>query len=511
MSSLNTDKNVIIANQNEGDNDSDDCEKVLNGYVNSLIDLENKCHSNLFSEYSLHNFINNAFISNEHLISSRAIALSSNVDRWACAGNKHMIRKELVKRVALMECSLFPIDEVHIVVSSISIQFARLYSKQVKQIATRQSYRSSCVSTPITCSDDDISAAKGKFNIKDADKLPTPAAYNIGNAIAQKLMRDYYYDSYDLLKSVAINIDAISTVRTGGVSIALVMALVGVKPIWCFGTLQIIGFEMIPLTVLRHLRLNLLIRITSLLRNSGRLILTRLHKMFDIIAKFANEISGSVAQYGSIFCCKPGSYGTGIQELLDDCYLPSITKLIATYTLYGRYYFNGVTWCSKADRLIEALSNIQIVIHIQDNSKYGVLNSSGYYQYISGLVITARYYCKQVYAYHIDISYTNYIKIRIFEYKIAKIIDNILLNKDLMLIILSKGDKGIPAILVKLNCFCNFAIIILQSNISNALLIQDEAILELLFSCDCICYNILKYKYYVLLRKYLISNKLLSM
>ncbi len=202
--------------------------KLIDSYIESLIDLRHKCGSDLCCEHLLYKYVHNAAILNEHLISRRMIALSSTFDRWSYVGNKRMARKELARRIMLMDRSALQINDMRFMIRFVSIQFAKHYSEQNMIGRARCG---PCLSSLDSCSDDVVTLAKGSFNIENINKLPTRAAYNIGKSIAEKLMERYYYDTGKLLRHVAVNIDAISSSQTGGIGIAVIMCLVGARPV----------------------------------------------------------------------------------------------------------------------------------------------------------------------------------------------------------------------------------------------------------------------------------------
>ncbi len=71
--------------------------------------------------------------------------------------------------------------------------------------------------------------------------------------------------------------------RTGGDDIAIIMNLMGIRPIWHNNSSRVIGFEVLPLTQLQHPRVNVLVRVSGLFRDTCSLVLSRLYKMFSVV------------------------------------------------------------------------------------------------------------------------------------------------------------------------------------------------------------------------------------
>ncbi len=56
-----------------------------------------------------------------------------------------------------------------------------------------------------------------------------------------------------------------------------------------------VGFEIIPLTQLRHPRINTFVRVSGLFRDTCSIVLSRLQQMFNAIALLDNETANSLA------------------------------------------------------------------------------------------------------------------------------------------------------------------------------------------------------------------------
>ncbi len=480
-----------------------DCyEELANKYICSLLDLQFKCKLHSWCELSLHELIHSTFVLNKGQISSRAVALSYGVDRWWCARYKWMACSELTRRVLLGECSALQTNDINVVMRLVSLRLASCFSELNSMAKVgRGHYIAPGLASSFSRPDDDVLPTGRNFYTKDVDKLPTPFAYNVGKAIAMKLMRRYYHRSCQWLKSVAINVWASANMRTGGDDIAVIMNLIGAKPIWLPKSLQVIGFEVIPLAILRHPRVSVLVRVSGLFRDTCMLTLTRLHKMFSTVAMLANEMGAPLEWHGSIFCCKPGLYGVGIQELLDGRSLPSTMHLAMKYMLYGSYCFNGTIWNNAIGKLTKALSSAQVVMQTQDNYEHDVLDSDDYYQFEGGLNAAVRYCRGKVCAYHVDTSRAllGSIKIRSLKHEIARMVTGKLLNKTWALMMLSNGYRGSVEILANLNYFCNLAVTTLQTSDSqfdavNSLLMQDKTISSQLAKVNNAVYNAIRLK-----------------
>ncbi|PIM95613.1 Aerobic cobaltochelatase subunit CobN [Candidatus Hodgkinia cicadicola] len=461
-----------------------------NEYICSLLDLQFKCKLHCWCEFSLHEIIYSTLVLNKWQLSTRSVNLSLNVNQWWKAKHRWMTCSNLTKRAMFMEHSVLQIKDMDVVMRLVSLRLASCYN----ELNSITKVQHNCFIQPglassFTRADDNILPTGRNFYIKNTNEMPTPFAYNISKTVVSKLIRNYYYRSCKWLRSVAINVWATSNMRTGGDDIAIIMNLIGVKPIWHVNSSEVIGFEVLPLTQLQRPRINVLVRVSGLFRDTCPLILTRLYKMFSVVDNLQDSPKDQSQWSGTLFSSKPGSYGVGIQELLDCRNLPSISCLATKYMIYGGYCFNGKTWINAIGKLSQTLTNTQVILQTQDNYEHDILDSDDYYQFEGGLNAAIRHCRGGVCAYHVDTSQSmqRCIKIRKLKYELARVVTCKLLNKNWMLKMLESGYRGAAEILTNLSHFCNFAVTTGQTVDS-----QFNAIYTLLFQTKDIMLSITK-------------------
>ncbi|PIM95551.1 Aerobic cobaltochelatase subunit CobN [Candidatus Hodgkinia cicadicola] len=439
-----------------------DCySKLEDEYICSLLDLQFKCKMHCWCEFSLHEIVYSTLVLNKWQIITKSVNLSLNVKQWWRAKHRWMVCSGLTNRIMFKEYSTIQIKDINVVMRLVSLRLASCYAELNSIIKVKNnSFIHPGLGSSFSRADDNILPTGRNFYTKNVDKMPTPLAYNISKVVVSKLIRRYYYRSCQWLKSVAINVWATSNMRTGGDDIAIIMNLIGVKPIWHKDSLKVIGFEVLPLNQLKHPRIKVLVRASGLFRDTCSLVLSRLYKMFSIIENLQESIDCSLQWSGILFCSRPGSYGVGIQELLDGHNPLSLECLAKKYILYGGYYFNGKLWTLYPEKLNKILSKIQVVLQTQDNYEHDLLDSDDYYQFEGGLNAAVRYCRGGVCAYHIDTSRAiqRIIKIRRLKHELARMVSCKLLNINWIYKILENGYKGGTEILANINYFCNFAI-----------------------------------------------------
>ena len=80
----------------------------------------------------------------------------------------------------------------------------------------------------------------------DPRTMPTPTAFEIGQAAADEVLRRYRQDHGDWPRSLVIDLWGSASLRTGGEEIAQGLALMGCRPQWDAATGRVTGIEVLP-------------------------------------------------------------------------------------------------------------------------------------------------------------------------------------------------------------------------------------------------------------------------
>ncbi|MGP1911279.1 MAG: cobaltochelatase subunit CobN [Candidatus Hodgkinia cicadicola] len=296
------------------------------------------------------------------------------------------------------------------------------------------------------------------FYTKGMVNSPDVGAYVIGLIMARKLVERFYLRSGRWPKHVALSVWATSNMRTGGDDVALIYALVGAKPIWNGPNLGTVGFEVIPLAELRRPRVCVLVRVSGLFRDACSKLVERLHRLLDAINKLGEY---QTTAESSVFSSAEGTFGAGIQEMLDGGTPVGLNELGEKFITYGCWKFNGLVWKRSEVSLVENLKTVEVVAHSQDNYEHDVLDSDDYYQFEGGLNAAVRRCRRGVCAYHLDSSAAlrGIVKVRRLRYEIARLVTCKLCNLGWLGSMLSHGYRGASEVLANVNHFCNFAVL----------------------------------------------------
>ncbi|RVC40790.1 cobaltochelatase subunit CobN, partial [Mesorhizobium sp. M4B.F.Ca.ET.088.02.2.1] len=101
----------------------------------------------------------------------------------------------------------------------------------------------------------------------DPRTMPTPTAYDLGQAAAEEVVRSYMQSHGDWPRSLVIDLWGSASLRTGGEEIAQGLALMGCRPQWDGATGRVTGIEVLPPAALGRPRVDVTWRISGLFRD----------------------------------------------------------------------------------------------------------------------------------------------------------------------------------------------------------------------------------------------------
>lgn len=314
----------------------------------------------------------------------------------------------------------------------------------------------------------DVLPTGRNFYSVDTRVVPTPAAWTLGWASAQRLVERHVQDQGDWPKAVAITAWGTSNMRTGGDDIAQGLALMGVKPTWDTASRRVTGFEILPSGVLDRPRVDVTLRISGFFRDA----FPGLIDLFDsasravaaldeppsvnpLAARVRSETRSLVAdgmaidqarrQAGHrVFGSKPGAYGAGLQALIDERGWSSADDLAAAYVTWGGYaYGPGAQGDAAHDLFSRRLKGVDAVIQNQDNREHDLLDSDDYYQFEGGLTAAVRSLSgDQPVVYHSDHSRPENPRIRTLGEEIGRVVRGRAANPKWIAGVMRHGYKG---------------------------------------------------------------------
>ena len=164
--------------------------------------------------------------------------------------------------------------------------------------------------------------------------------------------------------------------RTGGDDISQALALIGAKPKWDNISGRVSGYEIIPVNILKRPRIDVTLRISGFFRDAfPNLIdlfdqairevalldeddsLNPIKCAFDRDRKFfknKNLSSPEIDRLASyhIFSSMPGSYGAGLQSMIDEGIWKSTSDLAENYINWGSYAYGSDNYGNENKKIL---------------------------------------------------------------------------------------------------------------------------------------------------------------
>ena len=241
------------------------------------------------------------------------------------------------------------------------------------------------------------------FYAVDPTSLPTEAAWKIGVETANKLIK-YYLEKYGRYpESVGEWLWSIDAYKADGEQIAQILYLLGVKPVWINGSVR--GLEVIPLEELKRPRIDVVVRISGIVRdtlpNYIYLIDEAVSKVaaldepldMNFVRKHYLEHVSKLSELGidrelalsRVYCSPPGSYGTGVNYAVEASAWQNDEDLAKTWLQWSSYAYTRKHFGKQSvESLILNLKTVDVVTRNHMSDEHDIFNCCCYFSYHGG-------------------------------------------------------------------------------------------------------------------------------
>ncbi len=221
------------------------------------------------------------------------------------------------------------------------------------------------------------------FYSVDPKALPSPLAWEVGTALADRLLERHLQEEGRYPESVGLVVWGTAAMRTGGDDVAEALALLGVRPVWSPESGRVTGVELIPDGELGRPRIDVVLRISGFFRDA----FPHLIGLLDDAVALAGFADGDPRIFGA----KPGAYGSGILPLLESRNWRSDEDLAEVYTAWSGYgYSRAAMGVPAADAMKRRFARIEVAVKNQDNREHDIFDSDDYLQDHGGMIATIR-------------------------------------------------------------------------------------------------------------------------
>lgn len=233
----------------------------------------------------------------------------------------------------------------------------------------------------------------------DPYRMPSPAAYQRGREVAQKIIAQHLKEHGQYPETVAVMLWGLDAIKTKGESLGILLELVGAEPVK-EGTGRIVRYQLKPLVEVGHPRIDVLANLSGIFRDSFVNIIELLDDLFsraaaveepeeqNFIRKHALllESQGIKNASARLFSNPSGDFGSLVNDQVVDGNWETGEELGNTWK--GRNSFSygrqdkGQARPEILDQLLQTTSRIVQEI---DSVEYGLTDIQEYYANTGGL------------------------------------------------------------------------------------------------------------------------------
>jgi len=233
----------------------------------------------------------------------------------------------------------------------------------------------------------------------DPYRMPSPAAYERGKEIAQKIIAQHLQEHKTYPETVAVMLWGLDAIKTRGESLGILLELVGAEPVK-EGTGRIVRYELKPLAEVGHPRIDVLGNLSGIFRDSFVNIIELLDDLFQRAATveepedqnfirkhyLALRSQGVANPSARLFSNPAGDFGSMVNERVVDGNWESGSELGDTWRdrnvfSYGRQDKGQ----ARPEVLTQLLQTSDRIVQEIDSVEYGLTDIQEYYANTGGL------------------------------------------------------------------------------------------------------------------------------
>lgn len=246
----------------------------------------------------------------------------------------------------------------------------------------------------------------GNLHAVDSARIPTDAAWRIGQQMADDFLKRYHETHGVAPKRVSLVLWYGETERQQGAMESMALALLGVRPIWNVQGI-VDDLQLIDREALGRDRVDVVFTVSGNYRDGfpdkvqllDRAVRLAAQALDGVVTAHDRDLADALERRGMapdeaarqgrlrVFSAKPGAYGVGVQYLVEKSGGgDSAAKIASLYTANMGFGYSADRWgAASGAALQENLRSVEAVQFSRSSNLYGSLDNDDTYQYVGGL------------------------------------------------------------------------------------------------------------------------------
>lgn len=241
----------------------------------------------------------------------------------------------------------------------------------------------------------------------DPWRIPSEAAFLRGSQIGASIVARHLEESGGVYpETIAQVLWGLDTIKTKGEAVATVLHFIGARPAFD-GQGKISGYELVPLAELGRPRIDVLLNLSPVFRDTFEVVMDHLDHVIRAAASaeepveqnfIKQHVAAEVAAGSSfedasarVLTQAPGSYGTYVDDMVDDSAWQNPDDLEAVYLRRNSYaYGNGRQGQPVPQILDRLLGTVGRVVQEIDSIEFGISDIDHYFSSSGTLYMAAK-------------------------------------------------------------------------------------------------------------------------
>lgn len=244
------------------------------------------------------------------------------------------------------------------------------------------------------------------LNQGDPNLLPTRAAWALGKRMGDELLERYKKEHDAYPDHISMVLWQGESGRNQGAMEAEALYLMGIQPEW--NNRNVVDrLSLVPDSKMTHPRVNVVFTASGLYRDgmaekiimldrasrmaagAGDNVLSRQNREIKkaLMATGMSEAEAEEAAGARIFSSAPGSYGTGLSNMVEQSRdVEEHATMAELYLAKTNYAYTEKSWGANVPKLLQhQLQGNQVVMHSRSSNLYGAVDNDDVYQAMGGL------------------------------------------------------------------------------------------------------------------------------